>query len=197
MTIMREILALKIQALAALLVLSLITGIVYPVFITVVAQFLFPHQANGSLLVDKQTGRLLGSELLGQEFKSDVYFWGRPSATGPFPYNAGASSGSNLGPTSPIFLHKLKERANHLEAAHGPLPIPADLLMSSASGLDPHISVGAAHYQAGRIARSRRLSLPEICKLIEDCVEPRQFGFLGEERVNIVKLNLALDEKTR
>lgn len=185
--------ALVKQSILVFLFLSVLTGVTYPLMITGLAQVLFPYQANGSLLVDSQTGRLLGSKLIGQEFKSEKYFWGRPSATTPFPYNSGASSGSNLGPTNKELLELVKERAGKLRQAHGSSPIPADLVTASASGLDPDISVAAAEYQAERIAKARGMKPDEVRNLVEKHTSNRQIGFLGEERVNVVMINLALD----
>ncbi|CAG0984368.1 Potassium-transporting ATPase KdpC subunit [Planctomycetaceae bacterium] len=186
-------------ALVMLLVFTVITGVIYPLAVTGIAQVLFPSQANGSLiLVD---GKAVGSELIGQQFDDPKYFWGRISATGTFAYNAfnaenlTASSGSNYGPLNPALTDMVQTRINALKAAdpNNPLPIPVDLVTASGSGLDPHISVAAALYQVSRVASARGLSEAEVTSLVEKYTEGRQFGFLGEPRVNVLKLNLALD----
>lgn len=175
-----------------LLALTLITGVAYPLFITAIAQLLFPHQANGSLLTEDD--KLVGSELIGQQFAKPEYFWGRVSATSPVPYNAAASSGSNLGPANPQ-LRKIAERqaASLLKYPHPSGPIPIDLLTSSASGLDPHISPAAAEFQIPRIAKLRQMSTDQVRKLVSAATTGRQLGILGEPRVNVLKLNLSLD----
>lgn len=180
-------------ALVILALLTLITGVFYPLLITGLAQAVFPQQANGSLI--EQNGKLLGSELIGQAFDDPKYFWGRLSATAPNPYNAAASSGSNLGPTNPALVDAVESRIKALQAADpgNNAPIPIDLVTASASGLDPHISVAAANYQARRVARARGMSLDQVLALVNPYTEGRQFGFLGEPRVNVLKLNLALD----
>lgn len=180
-------------ALMAILVFTLITGIVYPLVVTGVAQLVFPHQANGSLIV--RNGQEVGSGLIGQAFDAPKYFWGRFSATGPFPYNAAASSGSNLGPTNPALLDAVQTRIGALKAADptNTQPIPVDLVTASASGLDPHISVAAALYQVPRVARLRGLSEAAVRILVDQYTTGRLFGFLGEPRVNVLLLNLALD----
>lgn len=174
--------------------LSIMTGILYPAIVTLFAQTLFPHQANGSLIRDKQ-GKVLGSELIGQSFGDPQYFWGRPSATAPYPYNAGASSGSNLGPTNPTLANAVKVRIEALHSADpgNKMPVPVDLITASGSGLDPHISPAAAEYQLGRVARARKLPLEKVKELISLHTEGRTFGVLGEPRVNVLRLNLALD----
>jgi len=163
--------------------------------VTGLAQVLFPHQANGSL-IRAADGSLTGSELIGQSFDAPEYFWGRLSATGPFPYNAGASSGSNLGPTNPALLEAAAARVDALKAADpgNTAPVPVDLVTASGSGLDPHISPAAALYQAQRVATERGLSVDQVNALIEGHTEGRQLGFLGEARVNVLELNLALDQ---
>ncbi len=180
-------------AIVSLVVLTVLTGLVYPLVVTGVAQFLFPHQANGSLLV--HDGRLVGSSLIGQPFDAPRYFWSRPSATAPFPYNAAASSGSNLGPTNETLIKAVQARIEALKAADpdNPARIPVDLVTASGSGLDPHISPAAADYQIRRVARARGVDESVIRRFVADHVEGRQFGLLGEPRVNVLKLNLALD----
>ncbi len=180
-------------ALVCLGLLTLITGVVYPLVATGIGQLLFPDRANGSLIVKE--GRPVGSALIGQPFDDRKYFWGRPSATSPFPYNAGSSSGSNLGPTNPDLHKAVRTRIDALRAADpgDPAPIPVDLVTASASGLDPHISPAAALYQAPRVARARGLDQAVVRRLVEDYTEGRQLGVLGEPRVNVLRLNLALD----
>ncbi len=180
-------------ALTLLVLLSALTGIVYPVVVSGVARTLFPEQAAGSLIV--QDGKPVGSALIGQNFTSPKYFWGRPSATGPQPYNASASSGSNQGPLNPALADAVKARAEALKAADpgNTLPVPADLAMASASGLDPHISPEAATYQLERVARARQLPAAQVQQLVAQHTEGRQWGLFGEPRVHVLKLNLALD----
>jgi potassium-transporting ATPase KdpC subunit len=180
-------------ALMALLIFTVLMGLVYPLIVTGIAQVVFPHQANGSLIV--VNGKAIGSSLIGQSFDDPKYFWGRLSATGPYPYNAEASSGSNLGPSNPALLDEVKARITALKAADptNTQPIPVDLVTSSGSGLDPDISVAAALYQVGRVARARGLSQTAVTALVNQYTEGRQLGFLGEPRVNVLKLNLALD----
>ena len=181
-------------AIVIFLLLTLITGIFYPLFITGIAQVVFPVQANGNLIV--HDGTVAGSALIGQPFTSPGYFWGRPSATAPVPYNAGLSSGSNLGPSNPALASAVKARVEALHAADpaNTLPIPVDLVTASGSGLDPDISVAAAYYQVHRIARERDLGETDVKALVTSQIEPRQFGIFGEPRVNVLKLNLALDD---
>jgi K+-transporting ATPase ATPase C chain len=180
-------------ALMAILIFTLLTGVIYPLVVTGVAQLIFPHQANGSLITNN--GQVAGSTLIGQQFDDPKYFWGRLSATGAFPYNAAASSGSNLGPTNPALLEEVNARIAALKAADptNALPIPVDLVTSSGSGLDPNISIEAALYQVPRIARVRGLSEAVVTALVNKNTEGRQLGFLGEPRVNVLELNLALD----
>lgn len=173
---------------------SLLTGIAYPLALTGLAQAVFPQKANGSLI--ERRGQVLGSSLIGQPFDDPRYFWGRPSATMPFPYNAGASSGSNLGPSNPMLQDAVRHRAAMLHATGDgtiPKPIPIDLLTSSASGLDPHISPAAALYQVSRVAHARGLNEEDVRGLVEGHIEGRTFGILGEARVNVLQLNLELD----
>ncbi len=180
-------------AITLFVLLSVVTGIVYPLAVTGVAKVVFPDQAAGSLIV--KDGKPVGSKLIGQNFTEPKYFWGRPSATGPMPYNASASSGSNQGPLNPALVDAVKGRIETLKAADptNPAPIPADLVTASGSGLDPHISPAAARWQAPRIARIRGLSEADVTKLIHAHTEGRQLGLLGEPRVNVLTLNLALD----
>lgn len=180
-------------ALIMLVAFTVLVGIIYPLVVTGIAQLAFPGQANGSLI--EKDGALIGSELIGQPFSDPAYFWGRLSATQP-PYNASASSGSNYGPTNPALLEAVKQRINALKSLDpdNQEPVPVDLVTFSASGLDPHISVAAARYQAGRVARYREISREQLLSLVDRFTETRQFGFLGEPRVNVLKLNLALDE---
>ena len=180
-------------ALILLAIFTIITGIIYPLFVTGIAQAFFRNQANGSLITENGTS--IGSELIGQPFSDPKYFWGRLSATAPFPYNAANSSGSNYGPSNPALLEAIQARINALKAVDpdNNEPIPVDLVTFSASGLDPDISVAAANYQAGRVARYRGLNEEQVMALVNEYTEGRQFGVLGEPRVNVLKLNLALD----
>lgn len=180
-------------ALTMLLLLTLLTGLVYPLAVTGLAQLLFPNQANGSLIV--RDGKVIGSRLIGQYFDRPEYFWSRPSATAPFPYNAAASAGSNLGPTNPALIEAVKARVAALRAADpgNDSPIPVDLVTASGSGLDPHISPAAVLYQAKRVAHARSLDEAVVRNLIADHTEERQLRLLGERRVNVLRLNLALD----
>jgi K+-transporting ATPase ATPase C chain len=187
-------------AVLLLAVLTLLTGVVYPALVTGAAQVLFPHQANGSLLTG-ESGEVIGSQLIGQEFDRPEYFWGRPSATAPLPYNAAASAGSNLGPLNPSLIGpqgRIALRIAQLQAAQGVqaaegLPVPVDLVTASGSGLDPHISPAAAYYQAPRVAAARGMAAEEVAALIAQHTESRTLGVLGEPRVNVLALNLALD----
>ncbi len=182
-------------ALVSLAVLTLVTGIVYPVVVTAIAQLVFPHQANGSLIV--KDGKVVGAALIGQPFDDPKYFWGRPSATSPFGYNAASSSGSNLSPTNPTLVKSVQERVDALRAADpdNRAPVPVDLVTASGSGLDPHISPAAALYQVNRVAKARKVDPASVRELVERHTEGRQFGFLGEPRVNVLALNLALDAR--
>ncbi len=181
----------RIAALA-LLSLTVVTGLFYPALVTGIAQLVFPFQANGSLL--SQHGQVKGSILIGQSFFEPQYFWSRPSATNPFPYNAESSSGSNLGPTNPELLAKVQERVKALRQGQPGEDklIPVDLVTSSGSGLDPHLSPAAALYQVSRVARARGLSEARVQQLVRQHTEDRQVGILGEPRVNVLRLNLAL-----
>jgi len=180
-------------AITLFVLLSAITGVVYPLVATGIAKTVFPHAASGSVIV--KDGKPVGSELIGQNFTDPKYFWGRPSATGPQPYNGTASSGSNQGPLNPALLDAVKGRIDALKATDpdNKLPIPADLVTASASGLDPHISLAAANYQVERIARARKLEPDAVRELVNRNTEGRQWGVFGEPRVNVLKLNLALD----
>jgi len=180
-------------ALALLGLLTVITGFIYPLLVTAIAQGFFPHQAGGSLIVEG--GRTLGSQLIGQGFSDPKHFWGRPSASTPQPYNGTASGGSNLGPLNPDLIAAVKARIAALRAADpgNAAPVPVDLVSASGSGLDPDISVAAADYQAARVARARGLPLERVQALIGAHTEGRLLGVLGEPRVNVLELNLALD----
>ena len=180
-------------AIVLFVLLTLLTGVIYPAVVTGLAQLLFPYQANASLITGSD-GKPAGSSLIGQPFSSPGHFWGRPSATGPFPYNAGASSGSNLGPTNPVLVDSVKVRIEALKAADpdNKAPIPVDLVTASGSGLDPHISPAAAEYQINRVAKARNMKPEKLRALVDANTESRQWGFLGEPRVNVLALNLAL-----
>jgi len=180
-------------AVVSFLVLTLLTGIIYPLVVTCIAQAVMPDQANGSLII--KDGKPVGSSLIGQSFSDPKYFWSRPSATSPMPNNASSSGGSNLGPTNPALMDAVKGRVQALrDADPGNLkPVPVDLATASGSGLDPHISPAAAEYQLVRVARLRNLSPDVVRKLVAEHTEGRQFGILGEPRVNVLELNLALD----
>jgi len=190
-------------AILMLLVMTVVTGVVYPLLVTGIAQVVFPRQANGSLIMED--GKPIGSELIGQPFDAPEYFWGRLSATSPVPYTAfnkeklAGSSGSNLGPLNPALIANAKGRIEALKATDpsNEEPIPVDLITSSGSGLDPHISPAAARYQAPRVARARNINQSQVEQLISDNTEGRTLGMLGEPRVNVLKLNLALDRLAR
>jgi K+-transporting ATPase ATPase C chain len=186
---------LKQLKIAAILfgLLTILTGLLYPALITGISQVFFPRQANGSLIA--QNGEVIGSTLIGQQFNQPQYFWGRLSATGDHPYNAAASGGSNLGSTNPALQAQISDRIAALKAADpdNTLPIPVDLVTASASGLDPDISIAAARYQAARVARIRGLPLDRVQTLIDQNTSGPSLGFLGEARVNVLMLNLALD----
>jgi K+-transporting ATPase ATPase C chain len=181
------------HALVSLLLLSAVTGIAYPLVVTGIAQVVFPKQANGSLVV--KDGKVVGSALIGQQFSDPKHFWGRPSATSPYPYNAASSSGSNQGPTNPALADAVAGRVKALKDADpgNTLPVPVDLVTASGSGLDPHISIAAADYQVGRVAKARGLDAAKVRELVAKHTEGRQLGFLGEPRVNVLELNLDLD----
>ena len=180
-------------AVSIFILLTAVTGLLYPAIVTGIAQAAFPAAANGSLIM--KDGKPVGSALIGQNFSSPQYFWGRPSATGPQPYNASASSGSNQGPLNPALTDAVKARAQTLREADpgNTRLIPSDLLTASASGLDPHISPAAADYQLTRVARARKLDPAQLRELVAQNTEGRDLGFFGEARVNVLKLNLALD----
>jgi K+-transporting ATPase ATPase C chain len=175
--------------------LTLVTGVAYPLVATLVGSVAFPRQVAGSVI--ERDGKAVGSRLLGQPFSSPQYFWSRPSATGPMPYNGGVSSGSNQGPLSPALHEAVTERIAALREADPDNlgPVPVDLVTASASGLDPHTSVAAAEYQLARVARARNLPPAEVAALVREHTEGRVFGVLGEPRVNVLMLNLALDAR--
>jgi K+-transporting ATPase ATPase C chain len=173
-------------------ILTILVGVIYPVAVTVLAQLIFPKEAGGSLIYDSG-GNLKGSALIGQPFSDPKYFWSRPSATSVYPYNPLASGGSNLGPTNKVLIGQISNRTELLKSSGIQAPVPSDLVEVSASGLDPHISMQSALVQIPRVARARNLSEETLRKLVLERVEERQFGFLGEQRINVLKLNLALD----
>lgn len=181
------------QSFMLLLVLTVITGVLYPLAATGLSQLAFPHQANGSLI--ERDGKPIGSALIGQSFTDPKYFWGRPSATTPNPYNPSASSGSNQGPTNSALADAVKQRISALRAVDpgNAAPVPVDLVTASGSGLDPEISRAAAQYQLERVARARGLSSAQVQALVNESTSGRQLGVLGEPRVNVLRLNLALD----
>jgi K+-transporting ATPase ATPase C chain len=195
-------LRLLLQSVLCLAVLTILTGIVYPLVVTGVAEVAFPHQAHGSLIT--HDGRAVGSQLIGQAFSDPRYFWSRPSATNdanskPLPYNAGSSGGSNLGPTNPDLGKQVNERVAALRAADpgNTRPVPVDLVTASGSGLDPDISPAAAEFQVPRVARARSLAESAVRDLVRQHTHERFLGVLGETRVNVLQLNLALDERAR
>lgn len=181
-------------AVVLFLVLTALTGIAYPLVVTGIGQTVFPHRAEGSLII--KNGKPVGSSLIGQQFSDPKYLWGRPSATSPAPYNASGSGGSNLGPLNPALTDAVKARIEALRAADpgNTAPVPVDLVTASGSGLDPHLSVAGARYQATRIAKARQLPLQAVQQLIAKYTEGQLFGLLGEPRVNVLLLNLALDD---
>src|SRR5215831_13066844 len=183
----------SIQSIRALIFFTIITGIAYPLIVTGIAQVAFKDQANGSLI--EKDGKVLGSRLLGQSFSDRKYFWSRPSATSPMPYNGGSSSGSNQGPTNPALKEAVEGRVKALRAAGSDpsKPVPVDLVTASGSGLDPHISPAAAEYQVARVAKARSLPEDKVRELVQKHTEGRQLGILGEPRVDVLTLNLDLD----
>lgn len=181
-----------ITAVLMTVVTTILFGVGYPLLVTALAQLLFPDQANGSL-IRRGDGTIIGSRLIGQPFSSAGYFRSRPSAAGAEGYDAGASAGSNLGPTSRKLINRVKADVERLELENPHKPIPVDLITTSASGLDPHISPAAAEFQVPRVARERRVSETEVRRILANQIRGRQFGFLGEPTVNILELNLALD----
>jgi potassium-transporting ATPase KdpC subunit len=185
------------QAIICMLVLTVITGIIYPLIVTGIAQLVFPQKANGSQV--SRNGKVVGSLLIGQSFDSPKYFWARPSATSPMAYNAANSSGSNLGPLNPALMDNVKARIDQLKKADSmaKLPVPVDLVTASASGLDPDISPAAAEYQVPRVAKARNIEESKVRELIGIYTKERQFGVLGEPRVNVLELNIALDELSK
>jgi K+-transporting ATPase ATPase C chain len=182
-------------AVVSLIVLTVVTGIAYPLLVTGIAQVVFPRQANGSLIVED--GEVVGSALIGQPFDDPKYFWGRPSATSPFGYNAASSGASNLSPTNADLIKTVQGRVDALRAADpdNKDAVPVDLVTASGSGLDPHISPAAALYQVNRVARARKMDPATVRQLVENRIEGRQLGILGEPRVNVLALNRALDAR--
>ena len=184
-------------ALSLFILMTVATGVLYPLAVTGVAKLAFAEQASGSLIV--REGKTVGSALIGQHFSDPGHFWGRPSATGPMPYNGTGSSGSNQGPLNPALVDAVKERIEALKAADpdNKGPVPVDLVTASASGLDPHISVAGAQYQAARVARARGIEPAVVQSLIARHTEERLLGVFGEPRINVLALNLALDQTPR
>jgi potassium-transporting ATPase KdpC subunit len=186
-----------LQSIRALIVFTVITGVAYPLIVTGIAQVAFKQQANGSLIV--KDDKVLGSRLIGQPFSDPKYFWSRPSGTSPQPYNGASSSGTNQGPTNPALKEAVEGRVKALRDAAGDAnrPVPVDLVTASGSGLDPHISPAAAEYQIARVAKARNLPEDKVRALVERYTQGRQLGILGEPRVNVLELNLALDAATK
>jgi len=184
-------------AIVLLILFTVLTGLVYPAVVTGIAQLTMPGKANGSLL--ESGGKAVGSALIGQPFSDPKYFWSRPSATAPYPYNASASSGSNLGPTNPALADAVAARVKALRDADpgNRAPVPVDLVTASASGLDPDISLAAGEYQVARVAKARGMEPAKVRALVEQATDGRQLGFLGEPVVNVLELNLALDAASR
>lgn len=182
------------QSVLIFAALTLLTGVAYPLAMTLIAKGLFSHQANGSLI--ERDGKVVGSALIGQQFDDPNYFWGRPSATGPVPYNAAASTGSNYGPTNPAQLDAVRSRVENLKNAHPSAEggVPVELVTASGSGLDPHISPAAADFQIGRVAKARGIDEQKVRELVQVHTSGRTFGVLGEARVNVLELNLALED---
>jgi len=185
-------------AVLLLLLLTLLTGVIYPLVVTAFAQLFYADKANGSLIYDTKE-QAVGSALIGQSFTQAKYFWGRASATAPYPYNAAASSGSNLGPTNPALMVAVNARVKTLQAADptNKAAVPVDLVTASASGLDPHISLAAAKYQLKRVAKARNMDENKLRELVNAHTETRQWFVFGEPRINVLQLNLALDQATR
>jgi potassium-transporting ATPase KdpC subunit len=184
-------------ALVMIVLMTILLGALYPAAVTAIASVVFPRQASGSLI--EKDGKVVGSALIGQSFSDPGHFWSRPSATGPVPYNAAASSGSNQGPLNPALTDAVTARVKALRDADpgNTAPVPADLVTASASGLDPHITPAAAEYQVARVARVRNLDPAQVRALVDEFTEGRQLGFLGEPRVNVLRLNLQLDAITQ
>lgn len=182
------------NALMSLLLFTILTGVIYPLGVTGIAQVVFPHQANGSMIM--KNGKAAGSELIGQQFDNPKYFWGRLSATTPYPYNGGSSSGSNLGPNNPDLMKAVQARIDALRAAElsDQVKIPVDLVTASASGLDPHISLAAAEYQIRRVAKARGIDEAMVRDIVAKNTQGRWLGVIGEPVVSVLALNLALDE---
>lgn len=194
---MKNLISLLRPALVLLALFTVLTGLLYPLVVTGAAQALFPEEANGSLV--RRHGQVIGSQLIGQRFEDPKYFWGRPSATGPAPYDAAASTGSNLGPSNPALAEAIAARVAALRAAdpsQASAPVPVDLVTASGSGLDPHLSPAAALYQISRVSRLRGVDAEKLRQLVTDHTEARTLGLFGEPRVNVLALNLALDQLT-